>query len=72
MGNATTDPNGNKPIILYTGVVDENITEVQNYAVPADYSNPYLRKWIEPDNNPLIVVTESMNTTAFRDPTIGP
>ncbi|CAI9778923.1 unnamed protein product [Fraxinus pennsylvanica] len=67
-GSATVLP-GNKPIILYTGVVDENITEVQNYAVPADYSDPYLRKWIKPDNNPLIVADESMNTTAFRDPT---
>ncbi|KAL2508821.1 Beta-fructofuranosidase [Forsythia ovata] len=67
-GSATVLP-GNKPIILYTGVVDENMTEVQNYAVPADYSDPYLRKWIKPDNNPLIVADLSVNSTAFRDPT---
>ncbi|KAL2487130.1 Beta-fructofuranosidase [Abeliophyllum distichum] len=67
-GSATVLP-GNKPIILYTGVVDENMTEVQNYAVPADYSDPHLRKWIKPDNNPLIVADLFVNSTAFRDPT---
>ncbi|KAL0426558.1 UNVERIFIED_CONTAM: Beta-fructofuranosidase, insoluble isoenzyme 1 [Sesamum latifolium] len=52
-----------------TGIVDENNTQVQNYAVPANLSDPYLREWIKPDNNPLIVADKSINKTAFRDPT---
>ncbi|XP_009804784.1 beta-fructofuranosidase, insoluble isoenzyme 1-like [Nicotiana sylvestris] len=67
-GSATILP-GNKPIILYTGIVDANKTQVQNYAVPANLSDPYLREWIKPDNNPLIVPDISINKTQFRDPT---
>ncbi|KAL8517756.1 hypothetical protein ACS0TY_015830 [Phlomoides rotata] len=67
-GSATVLP-GNKPIILYTGIVDQNNTQVQNYVVPENISDPYLRKWIKPDNNPLIVGDEWVNKTAFRDPT---
>ncbi|KAK6147226.1 hypothetical protein DH2020_018138 [Rehmannia glutinosa] len=67
-GSATVLP-GNKPIILYTGIVDENNTQVQNYAVPANLSDPYLREWIKPDDNPLIVADQSINKTSFRDPT---
>ncbi|XP_055807738.1 beta-fructofuranosidase, insoluble isoenzyme 1-like isoform X2 [Solanum dulcamara] len=59
----------NKPVILYTGIVDENNTQVQNYAIPADVSDPLLRKWIKPDDNPLIVADKSINKTQFRDPT---
>ncbi|KAJ8532693.1 hypothetical protein K7X08_015582 [Anisodus acutangulus] len=67
-GSATILP-GNKPIILYTGVVDVNMAQVQNYVVPANLSDPYLRKWIKPNNNPLIVPDNSINKTQFRDPT---
>ncbi|KAL7133596.1 hypothetical protein ABFS83_12G151800 [Erythranthe nasuta] len=67
-GSATILP-GNKPVILYTGIIDKNNTQVQNYAIPADLSDPYLTKWIKPDNNPLIVADISVNKTAFRDPT---
>ncbi|KAK2973567.1 hypothetical protein RJ640_030692 [Escallonia rubra] len=69
-GSATILP-GNKPIILYTGIVDPKPaqTQVQNYAVPANYSDPYLREWIKPDNNPLVVAKNGENSTAFRDPT---
>nr|XP_016448642.1 PREDICTED: beta-fructofuranosidase, insoluble isoenzyme 1-like isoform X2 [Nicotiana tabacum] len=67
-GSATILPS-NKPIILYTGLVDSNKTQVQNYAVPANLSDPYLREWIKPDNNPLIVPDISINKTQFRDPT---
>lgn len=66
---------GNKPVILYTGIVDENNTQVQNFAIPANLSDPYLREWIKPDSNPLIVADASVNKTAFRDPTtawLGP
>ncbi|KAI5674375.1 hypothetical protein M9H77_14739 [Catharanthus roseus] len=67
-GSATVLP-GNKPVILYTGIIDKNNTQVQNYAVPANLSDPYLREWIKPDNNPLIVAEKGVNKTAFRDPT---
>ncbi|KAL6514342.1 Invertase [Orobanche hederae] len=67
-GSATILP-GNKPIILYTGITDRNNTQVQNYAIPANLSDPYLRKWVKPNNNPLIVADESINKTSFRDPT---
>ncbi|XP_063946686.1 beta-fructofuranosidase, insoluble isoenzyme 3 isoform X2 [Daucus carota subsp. sativus] len=68
-GSATILP-GNKPIILYTGIVspEPESTQVQNYAVPANYSDPFLREWIKPDNNPL-VTAHSENSSAFRDPT---
>ncbi|EPS71507.1 hypothetical protein M569_03251, partial [Genlisea aurea] len=68
-GSATVLP-GNKPVILYTGIVDENNTQVQNYAVPANLSDPFLREWIKPRSaNPLITPDGSVNATAFRDPT---
>ncbi|KAJ8534043.1 hypothetical protein K7X08_007367 [Anisodus acutangulus] len=67
-GSATILPD-NKLIILYTGIVDANQTQVQNYAIPTDLSDPFLRKWIKPDNNPLIVGDTSINKTQFRDPT---
>ncbi|KAK4396543.1 Beta-fructofuranosidase, insoluble isoenzyme 1 [Sesamum angolense] len=65
-GSATVLP-GNKPVILYTGIVDDKQTQVQNYAVPANVSDPYLRVWIKPDNNHC--VADNVNKTAFRDPT---
>ncbi|KAM3341454.1 hypothetical protein P3S68_029089 [Capsicum galapagoense] len=67
-GSATILPN-NKPVILYTGVVDAHDAQVQNYAIPANLSDPFLRKWIKPNNNPLIVPDPSINRTKFRDPT---
>ncbi|CAI9097695.1 OLC1v1034165C1 [Oldenlandia corymbosa var. corymbosa] len=67
-GSATVLP-GNKPTILYTGIIDANNTQVQNYAVPANLSDPYLREWVKPDDNPLIVPQIGINKTAFRDPT---
>ncbi|XP_027072817.1 beta-fructofuranosidase, insoluble isoenzyme 1-like [Coffea eugenioides] len=67
-GSATILP-GNKPVILYTGVVDENQTQVQNYVLPANISDPYLEEWIKPDDNPLVVAEPGVNRTAFRDPT---
>ncbi|KAL6273403.1 hypothetical protein ACE6H2_024095 [Prunus campanulata] len=66
-GSATILP-GNKPIILYTGL-DADKRQIQNYAVPANYSDPYLREWIKPDDNPLVVPSQEMNSSQFRDPT---
>ncbi|KAK4486635.1 hypothetical protein RD792_006800 [Penstemon davidsonii] len=67
-GSATVLP-GNKPVIFYTGIIDKNQTQVQNYAVPANLSDPYLIEWIKPDNNPIIVADQYVNKTTFRDPT---
>lgn len=66
-GSATILP-GDKPVILYTGIVDQHNTQVQNYAIPANLSDPLLQKWIKPANNPLIVPDRWINSTAFRDP----
>ncbi|EPS69453.1 cell-wall invertase, partial [Genlisea aurea] len=68
-GSATVLP-GNRPVILYTGVVDSDNTQVQDYAVPANVSDPFLREWVKPGDNPVIVADgSSINKTAFRDPT---
>ncbi|XP_057965308.1 beta-fructofuranosidase, insoluble isoenzyme 3-like [Malania oleifera] len=51
---STTILPGNKPVILYTRLNPQN-RQVQNYVVPANLSDPYLREWIKPDDNPLVV-----------------
>ncbi|KAK1437050.1 hypothetical protein QVD17_02835 [Tagetes erecta] len=69
-GSATILP-GDKPVIVYTGIINEKPEpghQVQNYAIPANYSDPYLQKWIKPDNNPIIKPIHE-NVSSFRDPT---
>nr|KAJ0190071.1 hypothetical protein LSAT_V11C800420000 [Lactuca sativa] len=69
-GSATILP-GNKPVILYTGIIDKKPApgyQVQNYAIPANYSDPFLRDWIKPDDNPIVKPTYE-NVSSFRDPT---
>ncbi|OAY40984.2 beta-fructofuranosidase, insoluble isoenzyme 1 [Manihot esculenta] len=66
-GSVTILP-GNKPVILYTGI-DPNDREIQNYAVPKNLSDPYLRDWIKPDDNPMVDPDSNVNASAFRDPT---
>ncbi|GJW94951.1 glycoside hydrolase, family 32 [Tanacetum coccineum] len=44
---------GDKPVIMYTGIVDPKPKlgyQVQAYAIPANYSDPYLREWIKPND----------------------
>ncbi|KAE8666316.1 Beta-fructofuranosidase, insoluble isoenzyme CWINV2 [Hibiscus syriacus] len=66
-GSATILPN-NKPIILYIGV-DPNNRQVQIYAVPANLSDPYLRRWLKPARlNPVVDPDQVVNASAFRDP----
>ncbi|KAF7838709.1 beta-fructofuranosidase, insoluble isoenzyme 1-like [Senna tora] len=68
-GSATVIP-GIGPIILYTGIVDTQNTQVQCYAIPANESDPYLRTWIKPYfKNPIAVAERTINGSAFRDPT---
>ncbi|CAN0879482.1 Kinesin-like protein KIN-5C [Linum grandiflorum] len=67
-GSATILP-GNKPVIFYTGI-DKDERQLQDYAVPKNESDPYLREWVKPDKgNPFIVPDPSVNASAFRDPT---
>ncbi|KAI9380388.1 hypothetical protein POPTR_016G077500v4 [Populus trichocarpa] len=67
-GSATILPNG-EPVIFYTGIADKNNSQIQNYAVPANLSDPYLREWVKPDDNPIVNPDVSVNGSAFRDPT---
>ncbi|KAL8138245.1 hypothetical protein V2J09_004246 [Rumex salicifolius] len=66
-GSATILPKTG-PAILYTGL-DPQMNQVQNIALPANLSDPYLRVWVKPDYNPLVVPGPEMNATCFRDPT---
>ncbi|VVB05009.1 unnamed protein product [Arabis nemorensis] len=66
-GSITIVP-GKGPVILYTGL-NHNGTQLQNYALPRDSSDPYLREWVKPDDNPIVIPDYTMNGSAFRDPT---
>ncbi|XP_071689872.1 beta-fructofuranosidase, insoluble isoenzyme 3-like [Rutidosis leptorrhynchoides] len=69
-GSATILP-GDKPVILYTGVIKPKPDpgyQVQNYAIPANYSDPFLQDWVKPKNNPILKPTVE-NVSSFRDPT---
>lgn len=73
-GSATLLP-GNKPVILYTGVIDPQQHQVQNLAYPKNLSDPYLHEWVKPNYNPVITPAEGINGSSFRDPTtawLGP
>ncbi|XP_050227899.1 beta-fructofuranosidase, insoluble isoenzyme 1-like [Mercurialis annua] len=67
-GSVTILPN-KTPVILYTGI-DPKKRQIQNYAVPKNLSDPYLREWIKPkEYNPAINPGPNVNASAFRDPT---
>ncbi|KAF8101594.1 hypothetical protein N665_0203s0006 [Sinapis alba] len=66
-GSITLVP-GKGPVILYTGI-NQNETQIQNYAIPEDPSDKYLRRWIKPDDNPVAMPDYTMNGSDFRDPT---
>lgn len=62
---------GDRPAIIYTGA-DTEMRQVQNIVFPKNVSDPYLREWIKPDNNPLIQpVGQGLKSSQFRDPTTG-
>jgi len=69
-GSATILP-GNIPVIIYTGGdIDDH--QVQNVVLPKNLSDPYLREWIKPANNPVLQpVGPGFNESQFRDPTTG-
>ncbi|XP_015688117.1 beta-fructofuranosidase, insoluble isoenzyme 4 isoform X3 [Oryza brachyantha] len=62
---------GDQPVIIYTGA-DTEKRQVQNIVLPKNWSDPYLREWTKPKNNPLIEpVGQGLNSNQFRDPTTG-
>ncbi|KAJ1287240.1 hypothetical protein BS78_03G415900 [Paspalum vaginatum] len=68
---STTILKGRQPAIIYTGA-DTQMRQVQNIVFPKNVSDPYLREWIKPDNNPLIQpIGQGLNSKQFRDPTTG-
>ncbi|OVA04096.1 Glycoside hydrolase [Macleaya cordata] len=67
-GSTTILP-GEKPMILYTGIDTQN-RQLQNFAVPKNLSDPFLREWIKPiDQNPIMTPIDGINPSSFRDPT---
>ncbi|KAI4329101.1 hypothetical protein L6164_021401 [Bauhinia variegata] len=69
-GSATILP-GDKPAILYTGIIDTKKSQVQNSAMPKNLSDPYLREWVKTPKNPLMAPNRAnnINASSFRDPT---
>jgi beta-fructofuranosidase len=66
-GSATIDPDG-IPFVLYTGRAEEKLEQVQNMAVPADPSDPLLRKWVKVPHNPILKAHPGVAEHCFRDP----
>ncbi|XP_074557421.1 beta-fructofuranosidase 1-like [Curcuma longa] len=67
-GSATVLPSSGIPVILYTGSTNSS-AQVQNLAVPADPSDPLLRRWSKAAANPVIVPPAGVGLKDFRDPT---
>ncbi|KAK2398878.1 Glycosyl hydrolase family 32 protein [Trifolium repens] len=66
-GSATILP-GEKPHMLYTGLIDDKRRQVQNLAIPKNLSDPYLREWEKHPQNPLITAPIGVEEGEFRDP----
>ncbi|KAH7286246.1 hypothetical protein KP509_33G065700 [Ceratopteris richardii] len=72
-GSATLVEEG-KPIITYTGWSNASHSEdhkvqMQALAMPADYGDPLLRKWVKAPGNPIITAPQGIDSNFFRDPT---
>ncbi|XP_010491942.1 PREDICTED: beta-fructofuranosidase, insoluble isoenzyme CWINV6 isoform X1 [Camelina sativa] len=67
-GAATILPDG-RPVILYTGLDNNNRTQVTVVAEPKDVSDPLLREWVKPKYNPVMVPPSNVYHDCFRDPT---
>uniref|UniRef100_A0A803LD98 Beta-fructofuranosidase n=1 Tax=Chenopodium quinoa TaxID=63459 RepID=A0A803LD98_CHEQI len=65
-GSTTIRP-GNKPAIIFT-LHTPNL-EVQEIAVPKNFSDPYLKEWVVIPQNPVIIPTQEIDPLNFRDPT---
>jgi beta-fructofuranosidase len=66
-GSATILP-GEKPHMLYTGLIDDKRRQVQNLAIPKNLSDPYLREWEKHPLNPLMIAPIGVEEGEFRDP----
>ncbi|CAF1786671.1 unnamed protein product [Brassica oleracea] len=72
-GSATILPDG-KPVILYTGLEEHeelDRRQVTVLAEPKDASDPLLREWVKPKNNPVMLPPHDVPHDCFRDPTTG-
>ncbi|CAO2840201.1 unnamed protein product [Amaranthus hypochondriacus] len=69
-GSATILP-GNKPAILFTGIINTQNYQVQVLAYPKNLSDPYLKEWYLAPQNPVMYPTpqNQINASSFRDPT---
>lgn len=47
----------------------DTLEQTQNVAMPADPSDPFLRKWVKHSQNPLLFHPPGIGLTDFRDPT---
>ncbi|XAR49935.1 Beta-fructofuranosidase, partial [Bertholletia excelsa] len=68
---------GDKPVILYTGIINSQNWQVQNLAVPNNLSDSYLVDWVKSPRNPLMAPTpqNQIDPGSFRDPSsawLGP
>ncbi|PON56376.1 Glycoside hydrolase, partial [Parasponia andersonii] len=59
---------GHIPAILYTGIDSQN-RQVQNLALPKNFSDPFLIEWTKSPHNPLMTPVNGIDPTLFRDPT---
>ncbi|KAK6243747.1 hypothetical protein QUC31_010156 [Theobroma cacao] len=64
---STTILSDGKPAILYTGVY-ANDSQVQNLALPANLTDPFLTEWVKSPLNPLIIPIDGIDPKNFRDP----
>ncbi|XP_020149510.1 fructan 6-exohydrolase [Aegilops tauschii subsp. strangulata] len=65
-GSATVLPSG-VPALLYTGI-DAHKVQVQNVAFPKNPADPFLREWVKPSYNPVILHPADVPGDSFRDP----
>ncbi|CAM0912336.1 unnamed protein product [Alopecurus aequalis] len=65
-GSITVLPDG-QVILLYTGNTD-TLAQVQCLAVPADPSDPLLRRWVKSPANPILLPPPGIGLKDFRDP----
>jgi beta-fructofuranosidase len=77
-GSAAFLPDGT-PVLYYTGWSNEFSSntnpsygiagQVQAMAIPEDPTDPLLRAWTKPPNNPIATPPPGYNSSQFRDPT---
>lgn len=72
-GSATFVEDG-KPVLVYTGWSNTSSSpdrkvQMQSMAMPANYNDPLLRKWVKAPQNPILIAPNGTDSNLFRDPT---